>query len=267
MAVITPDRAALFIPDNLKKFKWKLFERIGAHIKKAGGLVVYHEAEKLLDLPQEIVPIVGCHPMCRPFIDRWTATGRPFVYWDRGYARRIFATWLPRGEDGGFYRWHFNSFQMQQIHEVPKDRWMQLKTPTAEWSKGGGHIVIAAPTETYSAFHGTWTWTEDTVARLKHLTDRPLRIREKLSKTPLAMDLQGAHALVSHQSNAAVEAVILGCPVFVDPGSAAALVGHTDLAQIETPIRPERKPWLWSLAYSQFNEKELVDGTLWRLMR
>jgi hypothetical protein len=82
----------------------------------------------------------------------------------------------------------------------------------------------------------------------------------------LQADLEGAHALVTHGSIAAVEAVILGCPVFVHPDSAAALVGRTDLKMIEHPLMPDRTKWLHSLAYSQFNERELVDGTLWSLM-
>jgi len=60
--------------------------------------------------------------------------------------------------------------------------------------------------------------------------------------------------------------VVMGCPVFVDPDSAASLVGLTDLARIEQPIFPDREPWLRALSYSQFNEAELVDGTLWRLL-
>ena len=79
-------------------------------------------------------------------------------------------------------------------------------------------------------------------------------------------DLDGAHCLVTHGSNAAVEAAIMGCPVFVHPDSAAALVGRTDLADIERPIYPGRQAWVNALAYSQFNERELVDGTLWRLL-
>jgi hypothetical protein len=35
---------------------------------------------------------------------------------------------------------------------------------------------------------------------------------------------------------------------------------------LEAPAYPDRQPWLNSLAYSQFDERELVDGTLWRLM-
>ncbi len=264
--MIHPSKAALFIPPGLKKFKLDLFERIGRHIANAGGRIVRDDERRLLDLPNEMIPVVGCTPALRPLIDNWRATGRTFAYWDRGYARRVFATWLPRGAGGGYYRWEINALQMKAIRDVPGDRWTELRTAVSPWSQGGKHIVIAAPTQTYSAFHRTDNWTEETVAELKRFTDRPIVIRTKDSKLPLDIQLQGAHALVSHQSNAAVEAVIMGCPVFVHPESAAALVGKTDLAEIETPIYPGRKAWLNSLAYSQFNERELVDGTLWRLI-
>jgi hypothetical protein len=56
------------------------------------------------------------------------------------------------------------------------------------------------------------------------------------------------------------------CPVFVDKSSAAVLVGKTDLKEIEKPVYPNRTMWLNSLAYSQFSEAELVDGTLWKLL-
>jgi hypothetical protein len=58
----------------------------------------------------------------------------------------------------------------------------------------------------------------------------------------------------------------MGCPVVVHPDSAAALVGLTDLRLVESPVYPERRRWLNSLAYSQFDERELCDGTLWRLI-
>ena len=73
-------------------------------------------------------------------------------------------------------------------------------------------------------------------------------------------------AALGHGSNAAVESVILGTPVFVDRASAAALVGLTDLKQIENPVYPDRQQWLNNLAYNQWNEQELVDGTLWRML-
>ena len=266
MALIHPSKAALYIPPGLKKFKLDLFERIGRHIAQKGGKVVRDDERRLLDLSDDMVPIVGCTPVLRPLIDGWLERKRTFVYWDRGYARRVFATWLPRGDHGGYYRWHVNAFQMQELRDVSNDRWNALKTEALPWQKGGKHIVIAAPTFAYSQFHKTERWTDEIVDALARVTDRPLIIRGKESKRPLYEDLKGAHALVSHGSNAANEAAIFGYPVFVDKSCAAALVGKTDVTQIETPAYPDRQPWFNSLAYSQYGEHELVNGTLWKLL-
>lgn len=267
--MIDPATVALFIPAGLKAFKLDLFNRIGRAIEAKGGRVVRHDASVLDRLPEDIVPIVGCQPESTLLITKWQATGRPWIYWDRGYARRVFATDLPTGENGGYYRWHRNGFQMRRVRDVPDDRWKSLKTDMWPWAKGGRHIVIAEPSATYQRFHKIEGWTERTIAALKAVSDRPIVRRDKEMQRfgrKLNEDLRGAHCLVTHGSNAAVEAVIMGCPVFVDPSSAAALVGLTDLNEIENPVYPDREQWANSLAYSQFNERELVDGTLWRLM-
>ncbi len=129
--------------------------------------------------------------------------------------------------------------------------------------------MVAEPPATYERFHRIEGWTDRTVAEIKRYTDRPIIRRDKEMQRfgrKLHEDLKGAHCLVTHGSIAAVESVIMGCPVFVNPCSAAALVGRTDLSEIENPIYPGRKNWCRSLAYSQFNEQELIDGTLWRLI-
>lgn len=264
--MIDPAKVCLFIPDGLKDFKLRLFERIGATIERSGGRVVRGNVPALASLPDDVTPIVGCSPELRDLIATWRQTGRQWIYWDRGYARRVFATWLPRGDNGGFYRWHLNGFQMASVRDVPGDRWKALNVPLVPWKRGGRHIVIAAPTRTYSRFHGTQNWIADTIDVLARVTDRQLVIRDKESKRPLQHDLENAHALVTHGSIAAVESVILGCPVFVYQDSAGALVGRTDLNLIEKPVYPDREAWARSLAYSQFNEQELIDGTLWKML-
>lgn len=266
--MIEPAKCALFIPPGLSAFKNKLFERIGKHIKEQGGGVVRHDFDTLAKLPDHVVPIVGCTPELRPLIDGWTQRKRTFVYWDRGYCDRVFATCLASGDESGYYRWHVNAFQMRKVRDVPDDRWVRCKSASMlrPWAKGGGHIVIAAPTRTYAKFHRCESWIADTIDALARVTDRQLVIRDKeqYKRRPIQLDIEGAHCLVTHASNAAVESVILGCPVFVHESSAAALVGKTDLKHIETPAYPDREPWLRALAYSQFHERELTDGTVWR---
>lgn len=262
--MVDPKDAVLFIPPGLRDFKLRLFERIGEKI----GTVVRGEFHELEKLPSELVPIVGCTPQLRPIIDKWMMTGRKWIYWDRGYCRRVFATHLPRGENGGYYRWHFRSFQMKIIRKLPSDRWDLMNTEVLPWQKNPyGHIVIAAPTETYGKFHMLDGWLDRIVRKLSLITDRQLVVRDKETKRALQKDLAGAYCLVAHGSNAAVEAVICGCPVIVDRSSAASLVGSVDLKAAAGGIPyPDRSLWLNSLAYSQFNEQELVDGTLWKLL-
>lgn len=268
--MIDPARVAFFVPAHLKAFKLALFNRIGARIERAGGLVIRGDFAQLDRAARAgRVPVVGCTPELRPYIDAWRAEGRAWIYWDRGYARRVFATDLPTGEDGGYYRWHVGSYQLQAFRAVDHHRWASLATPVWPWARGGRHIVVAEPSATYQRFHGIDGWTERTLAQLRQLTDRPILLRDKEMQRfgrKLHEDLRGAHCLVTHGSNAAVEAVIMGCPVVVHPDSAAALVGRTDLQDIDAPLYPDREPWLRALAYSQFNETELIDGTLWRLI-
>jgi hypothetical protein len=265
--MVDPKQVCLFIPGNLRKFKLNLFERVGKHIEQLGGSVIRGgDVGALERLSDDIIPIVGCMPELTGLIDKWKAAGRNRIQWDRGYARRVFATYLPKGENGGFYRWHLNSFQLRAVRECPPDRWNALKVPVAPWQRGGRQVVVLAPTPTYQKFHGIETWLEATLRELATLTDRQIVVRFKDSKRPLQADLAGAHCAIANGSIAGVEAVICGCPIIDNHESAAALVGLTDIKKIEHPVFPDRQPWLNALAYSQYSETELVDGTLWRLI-
>jgi hypothetical protein len=263
---IDPTRVALFIPPHLKKFKLALFERIGRQI----GQVIRHDFKLLGQIPDDIIPITGCSPQLAPFYKDWMARGRKFIYWDRGYLRRVFATWLPRGAQGGYYRWHVNAFQMTEIRDVSDDRWraLNLGSEVRSWRKGGRKIVIADTLPDYWDVRGLpRDWSQQMAAYLKTRTDRPIVVRHKESKLSLVSELQDAHCLVTHGSIAAVESVVMGCPVFVDQESAAALVGRVGFDDIENPVYPDRYKWLCSLAYNQWNEAELCNGTLFRMLQ
>lgn len=174
-----------------------------------------------------------------------------------------------------FYRVVKNAMQHTTVVPRPPDRWENLcRIGGAErlridpWQKNGKHIVITPPSVFFQDFFGLKHWLQNTVDELKKYSDRPIVIREKpeelryqdWANKPLYEDLKNAWALVTWRSNTAVEAALLGIPVFTDAETGAAPIGLQDLSKIESPVYPEREPWCWSLAYGQFSRKELLTG-------
>lgn len=178
------------------------------------------------------------------------------AYFDRGH--------------GNSYRITRNGYEANRVRKAPMDRLEKLGIAQEPWRKAGRSIVVCPPTAFFAAAHDCEDWLEETLAQMSIETDRPIVIREKPRQgepfVPLAEALRDAHALVTHSSNVAIEAVCLGTPVFVSPSSAAAPVGQTDLGLIETPRYPKRSGWLAHLAYSQFTLDEFASGEAWKIM-
>jgi hypothetical protein len=84
----------------------------------------------------------------------------------------------------------------------------------------------------------------------------------------MALD-QDVHCLVTYSSIAAGEALLLGKPaITLGPNAAAVLCSQT-LAAIENPRIPtldEVDAWARHMAYCQFTEAEMRDGTAWRIL-
>lgn len=184
-----------------------------------------------------------------------------FFYIDHAY--------FDRGH-GKSYRITRNRYEAGPVRDCPPDRIAEFGINLRPWRKSGREIIVCPPTVHFMQAHGCSDWLETTLDALGSYTDRPIIIREKPqpgeTAVPLETALEPAHALVTHSSNVAIEAACLGTPVFVNPASAAAPIGQTDLSMIETPVYPEREAWLAHLAYSQFSFDEIRDGTAWRLL-
>ena len=262
--MIDPAKVRLYIPPGLGKYKTGLFDRVAASV---GGTIV-HDLDKLRALPDDLIPAVGCTVALRPIIQEWIKRQRQWIYWDRGYLVRRFGTWLPPSRDDGYYRWEMNAFQMKAVSpDVSDERWRKLRLSYPVWRKAtGSHVLIAAGSPDYDQFHGIEGWLDRTIKAVKAVTRRPIKVRARDAGHLLQNDLDGAHILVTHASVAAIEALMLGVPVCVDPSSAAAAVGLTDIAMIGQPVRPDLRPWLHALANAQFHADDMRDGTLWRLI-
>ena len=185
-----------------------------------------------------------------------------FFYIDHAY--------FSRGH-GMNYRITRNGYEAGRIRECPPDRLAAFKIETKPWNREGVVILVCPPTDYFMDAHGCHDWLDTTLATLKSHTDREIVVRRKPQPgetvEPIEEAFRRSYALVTHSSNIAIEAAIAGVPVFVSETSAAAPVGRSDFSQIESPVYPDRTPWLRHLAYNQYSMAELGDGTAWRMLR
>jgi len=205
--------------------------------------------------------------------------GRRFLYMDSGYIGNRRNPINPHG----FKIWHRlvpNNLQHDAVVPRPDDRWRRLQHPILPLRHRGSKILLAVPDEKPCKFYGVDldTWTSNTVNLIKQYTDRPIEIRDRNPnrRQRLVNDMETAlqddvWALVTFNSIAATEAVLAGVPAFaLAPSNAARPVANTDLSQLETPWFPddaERQLWANHLAYGQFNNKELADGTAHHIIK
>ena len=163
---------------------------------------------------------------------------------------------------------------------MPSDRWAKLDVHLKNWQVDdlSKPVVICGqvPWDASVQRSDHIKWCQETVAMLRAMTHRKLIFRPHpmiegkvdyevggvvMSHYALEEDLLHAHAVVTFNSNSAVEAVIQGIPVFVaDKGTMARDVANWELSDIERPKKPPRQKWASNLAYAQWNLEEIAAG-------
>lgn len=220
----------------------------------------------------------------RELINRCWKEDRLFYFMDTGY----FANYITTTNPKGVKRWHRivkNNLQhLGPVIKRPADRWEKLQTEFPKlrwpgWKKNGRSILLVVPSEKPCKFYGIDVdeWVKSTVEEIKKNTDRPIVIRNK-SKNRLDRSVnftiydqldQDVFALVTYNSIAATEAVAYGIPSFTLAPNAASYVCSNDLSKLDSPYYPDSHKvveWCRHLAYGQFNNDELQDGTAWRIL-
>jgi len=196
--------------------------------------------------------------------------GRTFYYTDNGY--------FGNGSTKTYFRIIKNHVhEIRPIIDRPRDRMSLCQFYTQPYSPGR-KILIAPPS--HKSF-SLWDmdpdiWVAQVVEQLKEFTDRPIEIRlkrprgERMAENTMYEALaDDVHCLITYNSVAAVEAVMLGKPAICLGPNAASVVASTDLSEVENPKFPtddEREAWLRHLSYSQFTFMEMSDGTAWRIL-
>jgi hypothetical protein len=211
------------------------------------------------------------HKLIKQF---WDAA-QNFVYMDSGYLGNRPCATNPQG----WKLWHrmvINNIQHSRLIARPSDRWQRLALQLAS-RKQGRKILVVAPDQKPCKFYGIDLdqWIQDTVAEIKKHSDRPIEIRARHSNT---VKLNRTHeqsfqsalqddvgVVVTYNSVAAVESIMNGVPVVaLAPVSAADPVASKSLEQVDDAVWPSedlRYQWACHLAYAQFHNRELEDGT------
>ncbi|OFX02442.1 MAG: hypothetical protein A3E78_10990 [Alphaproteobacteria bacterium RIFCSPHIGHO2_12_FULL_63_12] len=232
-----------------------------AGLEKSGFRVT--EKAKPDPRPGDVLVIWNRHRDIRA-ASAYEKAGAAIIVAENGYIGRD-------GEGRQFYalaRSHHNGGGTWFVGE--EDRWSRLGVPIKPWRESGDFILVlpqrgigppgvAMPRP----------WTGEVVRRLRHATQRPIRVRphpgkEKSDPSP---DFVDCWAAVTWGSGAGIKAIVAGIPVFHEferwIGAPAARFGIGDL---ENPFLGDRMPMLQRLAYAQFTIDEISTGEPFRCL-
>ena len=198
------------------------------------------------------------------------AAGRDFYYIDTGY--------FGNGKKKLYHRITKNDVQwFGPIVDRPGDR-LERTGVQPKKMRQGTNILIAPPSQKLLNNYdiNLEEWLDNVQEKIKQHTDRPIIIRTKQGRSTrvnddtmeMALD-RDVHCLVTFSSIAAGEALLHGKPaITLGPNAAGPLCSHF-ISEIENPRRPsldEVEAWARHIAYCQFTEMEMRDGTAWEIL-
>lgn len=203
------------------------------------------------------------------------------VYVDLGYwGRRQGGRWA------GYHKISVNARHPTAYFQARKhdNRRAQLLGVVPQAWKKGNHILLAGMGDKGARAEGfePEMWERETIAEIRKHTHRQIIYRPKPSWkrarpipsvgfSPRTQDvaevLNGAHCVVTHHSNVAVDGLVGGTPAFCWHG-VASLLSSQDLSQIESPLYPEgREQFVADLAWTQWSIAEMAKGLPWRHLK
>ena len=227
--------------------------------------------------------------LMRSILDGYRRVGRPAIYIDLGYWGRH-----EGGRRAGFHKIVLNArhpiaYFQKRKHDA--SRFNHFRIPIREWKgpQNNGYILLVGMSGKAASAEGfrPEEWENGIVEEIRKYTTREIVYRPKpnwgqatrirgtrmVRGTPADGDilryLDNCHAIVTHHSNASIEGLLYGVPVFCWDGLAIAPgKACSDLSLIENPPVPvNREQWAWDIAWTQWNVAEMHSGAAWQYLR
>lgn len=238
------------------------------------------------DLDCDAVAFVGMK--CREWHQHCQRTGKRFLYFDKGY-------FYPKEKDYSRQTPIVKCWRVAVDATQPLKYLAEAEHSQARWNAFGpqprpwreptpdGPIVLAGSSMKYHQFHGLphpTAYFEEIVSELRKHTDRPIHYRPKPSwrdATPIEGTefvptgsfehrATGAHAIITHGSNAALIGMLMGVPSIILGNGVMRLISSTELSEIEEPYLAtdeQKRQLLANLAHSQYTLNEFGSGLAW----
>lgn len=220
--------------------------------------------------------------LSKPILSGYSRPPHRAVFLDLGY-------WAREGQEGSHKitvnsRHPTNYFQ-RKAHEP--SRFSRLGIGIRPWRNSGRSIMVVGMSAKAANAQGfaPEEWERQTVAALRCITDRPIIYRPKPNwagaqpipgaefqrghpqGNDVPQQLRDVFCVVTHHSNVAVDALLMGVPVFSVEGIASVL-STKSLEKIDAPLRPEgREQWAYDAAYTQWTVSEMRTGAPWRHLK
>lgn len=234
-------------------------------VQGAGGQISTWSKEEFTTTPVVLRGITK-----RKQMETCRATNRDFYYIDTGY--------FGNGKKKTFHRITKNDVQwFGPIVDRPGDR-LKVTGVKPQKMRPGRCILLAPPSQKLLNNYDIILedWLANVQQEIKKYTDRPVVIRTKQGRSTrvnddtieMALD-RDVHCLVTFSSIAAGEALLHGKPaITLGPNAAGPLCSHSisEIENLKIPTLDEVDAWARHLAYCQFTEVEMRDGTAWRIL-
>lgn len=187
------------------------------------------------------------------------------------------------------------------LQDQDDGRFRQLGITWTGWKNSkNGHVLISLQLPGDASLRGInmYDWLRYVIKQIRHVTDRPIRIRTHPGhnlkdtdefhafitdvivvnpvkdvsfsigrNTPLKDDLKNAYCTVTYSSGSGIDSILYGIPtIAMDPGNFAWNVSSryvSDIDDLYFASRDQIHQWLNNLAYSQWTTEEMHDGTAW----
>lgn len=244
-----------------------------------GSLGILIKQISPLEMPPEKTVLGICNGLRgekRGAVECFNSLGIPVIVTDLGYVRRR-----------EYFQTSLNTIGWVPPFPCPPDRFTQLGVALQPRQAKGEDIVVLGqvPGDAQHAMtdEELLGWAQLTIYKLRKQTKRriiwrthPYITPEKASAeevgadevslgvmTPLDADLGRAHAVVTFNSTAGIEALMAGIPVFCSPRAFYSPLCNRLSSDIEKPHFPsdtQRQDFFNRLAYAQWSKGELKSG-------